>query len=76
MREDGGKHSNLPELTNAKGQKKSFVYNENGVMVRLPDSRNHNLYGYCGNNPVMYVDGSGYARLWWNGAYNSYIAEV
>ena len=32
-----------------------------------PDSINGlNLYAYCSNNPVMYVDPIGYSPVWWN----------
>ncbi len=33
------------------------------------------LYTYCHNNPVMWIDPSGHAKLHWNGSYYTYQAN-
>lgn len=41
----------------------------------VTDSQTHNLYNYCGNNPVIYVDSSGCAKLSYFGDTYWYTAD-
>jgi RHS repeat-associated protein len=54
-----------------------------GLLGETGNLTTHNMYAYCGNNPVMYSDITGYAPQWWEdykewfiSGYESIITEL